>query len=533
MAELQLDYSTYQYAGNNPIINIDVLGLTKSKAEKERKKRERQDRRKAKAKRRQAKRKKGVNLKGQHNNTRKRNKAENQKDKEAGKASGNGGSNDDGSDEPGAEDGSTSTEPGSGDDSYDGLFEALFEMLSKGEVERVTGPLGDIGLPGPTPRPVIIPTSNKPKPSRRFNSNDNPTLVGDWYNRLNGQPQKLEKLRNELYTQLPYNQALALYNLALLGQNHSPVAKQLELRQAAIENFYTENEFGKGGADKDPPSSTSEEALAVIPASLEQSEHFPNVNPEEFLRQLRERVAEGGHEATNQGFGTNFCWAAAITKHTYENNPKGMAEAMIGLYENGTFEYDNNDGGMSVPVASQAARDAVGSDVFDDNQNVDEGRTINELDQMLFMTLADHYDSGLESYLNWIDPDYDPGDEENAAWSGAPLSKAVEVLKDFGYDVDVRGSDVLGDPFLTIGDLQEAIETDDVILFVHSGAFKDNTQSANWTGTHYIHIISIEQVGDKYKIGYWDYGDKREVKMNATQFWVSVYGMIQIPKAND
>ena len=86
-----------------------------------------------------------------------------------------------------------------------------------------------------------------------------------------------------------------------------------------------------------------------------------------------------------------------------------MAEAMIGLYENGTFEYDDNNGGMSVPKASQAVRDAVGSAVFDNNQNMDMGRTINELDQMLFMTLADHYD---DSYLNFFTPDYNPDDEE-------------------------------------------------------------------------------------------------------------------------
>src|SRR5690606_1931790 len=167
-----------------------------------------------------------------------------------------------------------------------------------------------------------------------------------------------------------------------------------------------------------PKTSTPAEALAAVPenGTLAQSTHFPNVDPNDFLDQLRARVSEGGHEGTNQGAGTNFCWAAAIAKHAYDKDPKGMVDAMMGLYENGTFVYDNNNGGMNVPEASQAARNAVGSDVFNDNQDEQMGQTINELDQMLFMTLADHY----KGYTN-VDLNYDPGNEEGL-WAGGVLN---------------------------------------------------------------------------------------------------------------
>lgn len=250
------------------------------------------------------------------------------------------------------------------------------------------------------------------------------------------------------------------------------------------------------------------------------------------MDQLRARVAEGGHIGANQGAGTNFCWAAAIAKHAYKNDPKGMAEAMIGLYENGTFVYDNNNGGMNVPEASPAARNAVGDEqVFGNNQDEARGRTINELDQMLFMTLADAEKYRGISNLEW---DYDPDDEEDWKWSGKVLSKSTKVWEDFGFDVEVTGADVKLEGFtvvLNIFDVQEAMETNDVVLYVNSDKFKFNRGSDITTATHYIHVVSIEQVGNKYKITYWDYGsEQKPVTMDATQFSEAVYGMIKLSK---
>lgn len=183
---------------------------------------------------------------------------------------------------------------------------------------------------------------------------------------------------------------------------------------------------------------------------------------------------------------------------------------------------------MSVPKASQAARNAVGSNIFDNNQDEDRGQTINELDQMLFMTLADHY----KGYTN-VDQNYDPGDEEGL-WAGGVLAKAVKVWKDFGFDIEVTGSDLgwasTGEN--KINAVREAMETKDVVLYVNSGKFKRD-EGINATATHYIHVESIKQVGNKYEITYWDYGHNHQVTMDATQFFWAVYGLIEIPKNND
>lgn len=156
------------------------------------------------------------------------------------------------------------------------------------------------------------------------------------------------------------------------------------------------------------------------------------------------------------------------------------------------------------------------------------GQTINELDQMLFMTLADHY----KGYTN-VDLNYDPGNEEGL-WAGGVLSKAVDVWNDFGFDVEVTGSDLgwVSTGENKINAVTEAMETNDVVLYVNSGKFKRD-EGLNATATHYIHVESIEQVGGKYEITYWDYGATHQVTMDPTQFFWSVYGMIEIPRTND
>lgn len=338
-----------------------------------------------------------------------------------------------------------------------------------------------------------------------------------------------ELYRRKLYSRHPVNEALRLYARMLVTQKSSNRVKDVI---AAMGNTSTSEDQIFDQRLQPPNTSTPAEALAAIPSTLPQSTHFPNVPPDMFLSQLRERTAPGGHEKTNQGFDTNFCWAAAIVKHVYENDPKGMADAMISLYNTGILQYDNNNGGLTVPEASQSARNAIGTEVFDNNQNLAEGRTINELDQMLFMTLADHYWG--YSNANW---DYDPNDEESSFWAGATLGKAVGVWEDFGYDIEATGSDVIG--WLNTGvnkinAINEALETKDVVLFINSGAFKKNDQAMNITATHFIHVFSIEPMsGGQYKVVYWDYGRVREARLDATQFALSVYGMIEIPRTNE
>ncbi len=521
LSELQFDNSSYQYAGNNPIQNTDVLGLlpdwlknflNKFKSH--------------------AKEKNGYSMfKGFKGFFTKKPGNKKPKPKQP-----------------------TSTSPRNNNTSAKDYGEkrnlvgkvSLNENSDKDEKPSAFGPVmpkKDKDLNKPTGGLVnsLLNGQDDGGITNGFSTNSNekksdiPNPLIQEYNRLF----KVSNASSEVeHPKITLTEKRALDQLKALTKPDNQLTSRVKLMSASLNNEGTTYDDILYQDRKPPKTSTPAEALAEIPANgtLAQSTHFPNVDPNDFLDQLRARVAEGGHEGTNQGDETNFCWAAAIAKHAYEKDPKGMAEAMINLYENGTFVYDNNNGGMSVPEPSQAVKNAVGSNVFDNNQNEDEGKTINELDQMLFMTLADHY----KGYTN-ADLNYDPHDEENPLWSGGVLSKAVRVWREFGFDVDVMGIDAVGWEPLTskITLAKDALETSDVVLFVNSGAFKDGSY-LNVFGTHYIHVSSIEQISDndpmtidRIEVKYWDYGGVHTKQMYPEQFHRSVYGIIQIPKIND
>lgn len=539
LAELQVDQSTYQYAGNNPVSQIDVLGLEADDHDKDKRKKRKEERmvngKKVKVhngfeNRQQRRSGRAANQRErQHARAERREQRQQRRDEHAK----NKDESNNGETQASRSSGNTN-EPGSSDP--DPSQQALINMLVSGpplNKERDKSERSD-------EPPNVFNNQNNNNRQPRFENSVTPPGYDDDYQSgspsviasasLGEQTTNTEQYREYLYRNHSNNEARALYARMLVSRNYNYQSSRLKDNLAAVSNTTTSEDEILDPQQQPPKTSTPAEALAAVPenGTLAQSTHFPNVDPNDFLDQLRARVSEGGHEGTNQGAGTNFCWAAAIAKHAYDKDPKGMVDAMMGLYENGTFVYDNNNGGMNVPEASQAARNAVGSDVFNDNQDEQMGQTINELDQMLFMTLADHY----KGYTN-VDLNYDPGNEEGL-WAGGVLNKAVDVWNDFGFDVEVTGSDLgwssTGEN--RINAVTEAMETNDVVLYVNSGKFKRD-EGLNATATHYIHVESIEQVGGKYEITYWDYGATHQVTMDATQFFWSVYGMIEIPKTND
>jgi RHS repeat-associated protein len=273
----------------------------------------------------------------------------------------------------------------------------------------------------------------------------------------------------------------------------------------------------------DPPTSTTVDAnkkIEELGANLQQSEHFKNVSPEEFISQLTERI--NNPSGISQGEGTNFCWAAACASYVYEKNPAGVVEAMFSLYTTGTFSYDNGGDGFSFTPADYI-NDAAGSGTFNDNA----GLAGNKVDQMLFMTLGARF----KGYLN-VDDSYDPGDE-STFWASGNLGKAKDLWNAFGYDVKVSGSDLGWGASNKGGTVMTTLKSNDVVLFVNSPLFFRDNRSANWTGTHYIRVKSLSSSNGLYKVGYWDYGlwktGKDARRISHKQFWQSTYGMIAIP----
>ncbi len=274
----------------------------------------------------------------------------------------------------------------------------------------------------------------------------------------------------------------------------------------------------------DPPTSTTGDAnkkIKKLGANLQQSEHFKNVSPEEFINQLTERI--NNPSGISQGEGTNFCWIAACASYVYEKNPVGMVEAMFSLYTTGTFTYDNGGEGFSFSSADYI-NDGAGSGTFDDNT----GLAGNKVDQMLFMTLGAKF----KGYLN-ADDSYDPGDE-STLWASGNLGKAKNLWNAFGYDVKVSGSDLGWGASNKGGTVMKTLKSHDVVLFVNSPLFLRDNWGANWWGTHYLRVDKMSSLGGNYTLDYWDYGswkmgkDARRISHN--QFWWSTYGMIAIPR---
>ncbi|RAV99685.1 hypothetical protein DQQ10_18840 [Pseudochryseolinea flava] len=529
LAELQIDQSTYQYVANNPVNQIDLLGL-EPENNGEPGKSERNNKYK---KRQRVSESQGYSrYKPKNRNDRQKNRNTSTAKNRTAKSSNTGTAE---SKKKTKDKDEKSTTKMVAPIKQSGSA-ATVHMLSYGpnparEKSETRSDLHDT----PTNQ---VNNSRQPRfensvtPPLKNDETENSTPLVSQSAEMRERTTDEEQYRQYLIKHHSNNEARALYARMLVGRNSNYQSDRLKENLGASSNTSTsEDEILDDDLQNDPPTSTPAEALAIIPATLPQSPHFPKVKPEVFLAQLRERVSEGGHEGTNQGAGTNFCWAAAIAKQVYENDPKGMAEAMLGLYEDGEFSYDNNNGGMHVPAASQEARDAVGGGTFNNNQDKKEGKTINELDQMLFMELADNY----KGYTNLgdVDPGYDPGDEEGL-WAGCVLDKAVDVWKDFGLNIEVTGSDLgwanTGEN--KVNAAKESMKNHDLVLYVNSSKFKRD-EGANWTATHYIHVESIEQVGSKYTITYWDYGATHEVTMTADQFFWSVYGMIEIPKTNE
>lgn len=553
LAELQYDQSNYQYAGNNPVSQIDVLGLWPDSDIKDKRK-----------KRKEAKMVNGKKVKvlngfvnkkqsrtgstarqkdKQQARAERREQRDQRREKRAKSRYGSG------SGESKAE---TSNNNGAGNSDSNPMQQALINMLLSGSQmkDKTDRPKN---YNNPINKSNTIQYSTQPRfensvtPASMFDNSDNNRvspflLAADIGDKVSNEEQYRQYLTSHLST--IEGQALFYHRQANQGYNPQSNIQETRFNEniTVRSNTTTTEDEILDPQQKPPRTSTTAEALAKIQEKEgtlpENSAHFSNVSRQEFLDQLKARVAEGGHKKTNQGFDTNFCWAAAIAKQAYEKDPKGMAEAMINLYETGIFVYNNNNGGMNVPKASSEARNAVGGSPFDGNQNVKKGRTINELDQMLFMTLADagKYKGGTNLDLN-----YDPDDEEDPAWSGKVLGAAVKIWNDFGFDVEATGVNAGWwiTPQSKVSMTKDALATNDVVLFVNSNVFKEGSLF-NPFATHYIHVSSIVEISDndpmtidKIEVKYWDYGSPHTIQMYPEQFERSLYGIIKIPKTND
>src|SRR5690606_29505154 len=101
--------------------------------------------------------------------------------------------------------------------------------------------------------------------------------------------------REYLYRNHSNNEARALYARMLVSRNYNYQSSRLKDNLAAVSNTTTSEDEILDPQQQPPKTSTPAEALAAVPenGTLAQSTHFPNVDPNDFLDQLRARVSEG------------------------------------------------------------------------------------------------------------------------------------------------------------------------------------------------------------------------------------------------
>ncbi|QLH31170.1 MAG: hypothetical protein HWD62_00840 [Cyclobacteriaceae bacterium] len=230
---------------------------------------------------------------------------------------------------------------------------------------------------------------------------------------------------------------------------------------------------------------------------LSESKLWPNISPESFLASLEANISDPS--SINQGVNSWFCGNAACNKYVAQNDPTGYVKLMTDLYKTGTGTYDA--GGTTVTFSpSESVRKDAGNLKYS-------GLAGNAANQMMFLTLSDHYKGYFNKATNNMQ--YDPGDASNT-WASTTLGEFKRMMGDFGYNVNTYGGD-LGWANLNKGGLAqtELSRGNDVFLYVNSDLFKNNAWWKNWSATHYIQLNKIGTNNNSYNVNFWDYGAKK------------------------
>lgn len=160
------------------------------------------------------------------------------------------------------------------------------------------------------------------------------------------------------------------------------------------------------------------------------SQIWVNVDVYSFLGNLERNILNSS--CPNQGEGTNFCGPSALLSKLIETDPEGYVDYMLSLYLSGIATYGSGDDAVTHDVLGESNLQKAAGTLGQ------KGLSGNPADQIFFLTMAQNYNS---SYLN-IDKKYHEGDEKDPTWSGTTLGEFEQMMTDFGFDVEVWGSDL-------------------------------------------------------------------------------------------
>lgn len=251
-----------------------------------------------------------------------------------------------------------------------------------------------------------------------------------------------------------------------------------------------------GGVSDTTPLSTKAAALAFlektgIPA---QSKYWPNVAPAAFMRNLRKNVEFP--LSIYEGISTNFCSYSALSYLPLHDDPLRFVTFMVQVYTKGKASYNKVRFTPSAEILQAAGRLSFKGEL-----------DVRPADQLWFLLLADHF----KGYINFFDKHFDMGDE-NKLWAAVNYAKFNRMIRTlFNYRVEAVGSDLFKPGIRDVYEyLSDRLATGRVALFVNNLSLYKKSHATIRLGvpTHYIILLSVEEVGDDIAITYWDYGGK-------------------------
>lgn len=261
--------------------------------------------------------------------------------------------------------------------------------------------------------------------------------------------------------------------------------------------------------------SSQQQAIAFLNGlgKLKPSKHWPNVDPDLFLQNLKTFATEP--LKFYEGKGTNFCAYSALTYIPLNHDPLGFSRFMVTLYQKGRARM-----GKVLFTPSKAIKKEAGLLKYKGALD------ISPAGQIWFLSLADKF----KGYLNFFNRRYNTGDE-NTLWASTNYAKFNRMLRKlFPVKVHARGADLIR-PW--IGDiytyLNERINEQPVFLYLNNRLLyrkKHVVTTRFGIPTHFVVLMSITKTPDDLiTIIYWDYGKKTLQQVNPKLLRKIVFGI--------
>ena len=266
------------------------------------------------------------------------------------------------------------------------------------------------------------------------------------------------------------------------------------------------------------PLSTKKQALTYIEKQnpLPASKFWLNIDPLLFLQNLKKNIEQP--LSIYEGRSTNFCSYAALSYLPLHDDPLTYVTFMVELFKNGKAMY-----GKEYFEPTKEVKLAAGTLTFKGELD------IRPADQLWFLSLADHF----KGYLNLLDKHYDAGNE-NTMWAAVNFSKFNRMIRKlFNYNVDAVGSDLIRPGVRDVFEyLSDRLQTGNIALFVNNLDLykKNHTRLKLGVPTHFIILLSVEEVDDKIAITYWDYGFRSRQILSESFLKKIIFGISHITK---